>query len=212
MNTPTSQPPGRSTRPQIALARKSATGTIVLFLLLVGGGIAGYLWTRQKPASIPTPVAVAPKPAPTTQVAQDAPPPVADFNPGQFDPNDPQAQAMMQQMTETMYGDVFAGMNLTPEQQDKVDALMMQRTQAVQGIFQNMFQQGGFDPTAIDPAQIAQQVDQAQAQANQSLQAVLGTANYQQLQARDQQLRQGFAGGGGFPGGGGQGGFAGPGQ
>ena len=201
-------------RPQIPPTRKSSTGIIVIFLLLMGGGVAGYVFTRQKPAPTPTAVVVAPTPKPAAPVAQAEPPTPADFNPGQFDPTDPQNQAMMQenmkQMTDQMYGDVFAGMNLTPQQQAQADALMAQRAQAVQGIFQAMFQQGGFDPTAIDPAQIQQQVNQAQAQANQGLQSVLGAANYQQLQARDQQIQQSFQGGGGF--GGGAGGFGPPGQ
>jgi hypothetical protein len=76
----------------------------------------------------------------------------------------------------------------------------MQRGQAVGAIFQNAFQQGGFDPNA-GPGQFQQQIEQAQTPANQVLQATLGDANFQLLQARDQQIRQAFQNGG-FPGGG----------
>jgi hypothetical protein len=174
---------------------------------LVGGGIA---WFMQSSAPVPPPiVAVLPKPKPPAPVV--APPPAAEEppapppGPGGFDPNDPQFQAMMQQrmrqMNDNMYGDLWGPMSLTSEQQAKVDDLMMQRAQAVGAIFQTGFQQGGFDPTA-GPGQFQQQIDEAQAPANQALQATLGDANYQQLQARDQQVRQSFQNGGRFPGGG----------
>ncbi len=196
-------------------ARKSNL-SFILGLILFGGVVAGVAWFLQSPAPVPPPVVVAlSKPRPVTPEVE-APPapepvPAAEEPPappqgfGGFDPNDPQVQAMMQQrmkqMNDNMYGDLFSQMNLTPEQQIRVDALMMQRSQAVAAIFQNAFQQGGFDPAA-GPGQFQQQIDQAQAASNQALQAALGDANYQQLQARDQQIRQSFQNGG-FPGGGG---------
>jgi hypothetical protein len=199
---------------------------LLLGLVLFGGVVAGVAWFMQNSAPVPPPVVASlPKPKPVAPVVEEPPapepPPVADEQPappppppgfGGFDPNDPQVQAMMQQrmkqMNDNMYGDLWGQMNLSPDQQAKVDDLMMQRAQAVGAIFQNAFQQGGFDPNT-DPAQFQQQIDLAQAAANQALQATLGDANYLQLQARDQQIRQsfqngGFRGGGpGGPGGGG---------
>jgi len=104
-------------------------------------------------------------------------------------------------MNDNMYGDLWGQMNLTPDQQAKVDDLMMQRAQAIGDFFRNTFQQGNFDPAA-GPGQFQQQIDQLSAPANQALQSTLGDANFQLLQARDQQIRQSFQNGG-FPGGGG---------
>jgi len=225
MNTPnrpipTRQVPVRPLRAQPGPKRSSPVRTVIAVLLMVGCGVGGYAWYRHRPTPVARPAADEAPPA-----ADDTPPPPrfaagnangasVDYSAQSIQVDPAQLQAMMQQnaqqMTAAMYGDLFAQMNLTPEQQTQVDALMAQRTQAVQAVFQNLFQQGGFDPSNVNPAQILPLVDQAQAQANQGLQAVLGDANYQQLQARDQQLRQNFQAGG-FGGPGGPGGAGGPG-
>jgi len=196
MKTPVRSLPSRKTPPP----RKSSATPILLLLLLLGGGIGGYAWYRHNQAPVPKPVAAV-RPPPPAEDYQPPPPynpnvPPADNTVGQMQIDPAQIQALMQQnmqqMTAAMYGDLFAQMNLSPEQRAQVDALMAQRAQAVQAYFQNAFQQGGFDPANVNPAQIAQQIDQLSAPANQALQAALGDANYQQLQARDQQVRQSY--------------------
>ncbi len=124
--------------------------------------------------------------------------------------NDPQMQQQMQQrmqgMAQNMYGDLFDSMNLSSDQRDQVNTLVAQRMQAGATVFMNAMQQG-LDPQA-NRDQLIQQVQQAQTTMDASIQAVIGADNFQQFQARDQQIRQNFQNGGGFggPGGGGPGG------
>jgi hypothetical protein len=177
------------------LSMKNSATPILLALFLLGGVVAGISWLMQSPTPAPAAVvAAAPPPKPAAPVALAPPPPEEPPAAEAPDDNAQQFQAMMQQRMQDMYGDVFSQMNLTPAQQAAVNDLMAQRFQAVGAIFRNAFQQG-VDPAA-DPAQMRQQIDQAVAGPNQALHAALGDANYQLLQARDQEIRASFQNGG----------------
>ncbi len=179
-------------------AAKSHAGLTVAFLLLAAVAGGYILWP--KPAE-PVAPKVAALPAP---VAPPAAPPQPEPPPVEEQPTAPQGpqfgnidqQQMAQQMTDQMYGDIFAQMNLTAEQQAKVTDLMGQRMQAIGDVMRTAFQNGG--PGNFDPQAIQQQVQAAQAGVDRQIQATVGAANFQQIQARDQELQQQFGGGGGF--------------
>lgn len=164
-----------------------------------------------RPVSVPTAQPEAPPPdAPPPPPADDQAPDPAQQMRDRMAAfmNDPQMQQQMQQrmqaMAQNMYGDVFAQMNLTQDQTNQVNTLLAQRMQAGANVFMTAMQQG-LDPQA-NRDQLIQQVQQAQATVDASIQAVIGADNFSQFQARDQQIRQNFQNGGG-PGGG----FGGPG-
>jgi len=172
-------------------AMKNSATPILVVLFLFGGAIAGLSWLMQSPAPPPpAPVAApTPKPRPAAPVANLPPPPDNPPDSG-FDPNDPQVQAFMQQRILDRYGDLFDDMNLTPEQQAAVTDLLVQQRQAAGAIYRNAYQGG--DSANVDPAQLQQQVEQATAGVTRTLQATLGTRNYQLLQERDAEIRQSY--------------------
>lgn len=190
---------------------------MLIGLVALGGMVACIAWFMHGSAPVPKPVAAA---RPTAAVMLPPPPPndppaVDDSDQPATDPrqqfgqamlammNDPQMQqnmtAMAATMTDALFGDLFSQMNLSPDQTTAVNDLMAQRAQAANAVFMNALQQG-LDPVA-NRDQLQQQIQQAQAATDQGLRATLGDANFQQFQARDQQLRQSFQNGGGFPGG-----------
>jgi hypothetical protein len=199
--------------------KRSAKPSALTPYLVLGLFVAVVLWFTLRsapPPSAAVQTALVAKPASTDLRAPAPDQPPAFDNPdaearAQFAQamtdmmNDPQMQAQIQQrtmeMADNMYDDVLGQMDLTPDQADQAYDLLVQRMQAGGQAFFTAMQQG-LDPVA-DQARLQQMAQQAQAQMDQSLRATIGTANFQQIQARDEEVRQSFQGGGGFPGGGG---------
>ncbi len=86
------------------------------------------------------------------------------------------------------YAALFRKLNLTPEQIDKVKELMIERQTSRQDILAVAREQG-IDPRS-DPAGFRKLMQDAQAEADNSLKAALGDYGYAQLQQYDQTMPQ----------------------
>ncbi len=101
----------------------------------------------------------------------------------------PEVQALMsvQQKAaiDARYASLFKSMNLSPEQADKVKALLSDRQTTMQDVMMAAREQG-----IRDPAEIRKLMADAQGEINSSLKAVLGDGGFNQLQTYEQTIPQ----------------------